>query len=87
MQQEGSCQKEALPQNLCTLAFDLGLPSFQNCRNKCCSSHPIYECFFVSLFRARVSLCSPGCPGTHYGDQPAWNLEILLLPLPPKCWD
>jgi hypothetical protein len=37
-------------------------------------------CFFV--FRDRVSLCSPGCPGTHSVDQA--GLEICL-PLPPKC--
>jgi hypothetical protein len=32
------------------------------------------------VFRDRVSLYSPGCPGTHFVDQ---NSEILL-PLPPR---
>ena len=43
---------------------------------------------FVSVFRDRVSLGSPGCPGTHFVDQArlASNSEICL-PLPPKCWD
>jgi hypothetical protein len=26
-------------------------------------------CFFVFVFRNRVSLCSPSCPGTHSVDQ------------------
>ena len=35
---------------------------------------------FVScfVFQDRVSLCSPGCPGSH---------SEICLPLPPKCWD
>jgi hypothetical protein len=36
--------------------------------------------------RDRVSLCSPGCPGTHFVDQLASNSETRLS-LPPKCWD
>jgi hypothetical protein len=40
---------------------------------------------FFSVFRDRVSLCSPGCPGTHSVDQA--GLELRSLPLPPKCWD
>jgi hypothetical protein len=35
------------------------------------------------FFRDRVSLCSPGCPGTHSVDQLASNSEIRL-PLPSK---
>jgi hypothetical protein len=42
------------------------------------------ECNF--FFRDSVSLCSPGCPGTHSVDQLASNSEIHL-PLPPKGWD
>jgi hypothetical protein len=36
--------------------------------------------FFVlfSFFRNRVSLCSPGCPGTHFVDQT--GLELRNLP-------
>jgi hypothetical protein len=34
----------------------------------------------------KVSLCSPGHPGTHCVDQASSNSEIHL-PLPPKCWD
>jgi hypothetical protein len=40
---------------------------------------------FCLFFQDRVSLCSPGCPGTHFVDQ-ASNSEIRL-PLPPECWD
>jgi hypothetical protein len=37
-------------------------------------------CFllFVFVFRDRVSLCSPGCPGTHFVDQA--SLELRNLP-------
>jgi hypothetical protein len=27
------------------------------------------------VFRDRVSLCSPGCPGTHFGDQASIKLR------------
>ena len=33
---------------------------------------------FVFVFRDRVSLCSPGCPGTHFVDQA--GLELRNLP-------
>jgi hypothetical protein len=33
---------------------------------------------FVFVFRDRVSLCSPGCPGTHSVDQA--GLELRNLP-------
>jgi hypothetical protein len=41
-------------------------------------------CFFVCLFwflvfQDRVSLCSPGCPGTHSVDQA--GLELRNLPV------
>ncbi|EDL25189.1 mCG141959 [Mus musculus] len=33
-------------------------------------------CLFVCLFfRDRVSLCSPGCPGTHFVDQAGLKLR------------
>ena len=31
--------------------------------------------FFFLFFRDRVSLCSPGCPGTHYADQAGLELR------------
>jgi hypothetical protein len=34
--------------------------------------------FCFVLFRDRVSLCSPGCPGTHFVDQD--GLELRNLP-------
>jgi hypothetical protein len=34
--------------------------------------------FFFLVFRNRVSLCSPGCPGTHCLDQA--SLELRNLP-------
>jgi hypothetical protein len=42
--------------------------------------------FWFLVFQDKVSLYSPGCPGTHFVDQVASNSEICL-PLPPKCWD
>jgi hypothetical protein len=35
-------------------------------------------CLFLFVFRDRVSLCSPGCPGTHSVDQA--GLELRNLP-------
>jgi hypothetical protein len=44
-------------------------------------------CFVLFCFVwARVSLCSPGCPGTQSVDQTGLELSNLL-PLPPECWD
>jgi hypothetical protein len=34
--------------------------------------------FFSLVFQGRVSLCSPGCPGTHSVDQA--GLELRNLP-------
>jgi hypothetical protein len=31
--------------------------------------------FFFVVFRDRVSLCSPGCPGTHFVDQAGLKLR------------
>jgi hypothetical protein len=31
--------------------------------------------FFCCFFRDRVSLCSPGCPGTHFVDQTGLELR------------
>jgi hypothetical protein len=39
----------------------------------------LFVCLFVFMvFRDRVSLCSPGCPGTHSVDQA--GLELRNLP-------
>jgi hypothetical protein len=32
-------------------------------------------CLFVCFFRDRISLCSPGCPGTHSVDQAGLELR------------
>ena len=42
--------------------------------------------FSVSFSWDRVSLYSPGCPGTHYVAQAGLEQEISL-PMPPECWD
>jgi hypothetical protein len=44
-------------------------------------------CLFVFVFQDRVSLCSPGCPGTQFVDQvslelrnpPAFASQVLEL--------
>jgi hypothetical protein len=49
----------------------------------------LFVCLFVCLFLNRISLYSPGCPGTHFVDQAGFeasNSEIPL-PLPPECWE
>jgi hypothetical protein len=56
---------------------------------RCIRSQDEEFCLFVCLFvcfQVRVSLCSPGCPGTHSVDQAGLNSEIHLS-LPPKGWD
>jgi hypothetical protein len=35
----------------------------------------LFVCLFVCLFRDRVSLYSPGCPGTHFVDQAGLELR------------
>jgi hypothetical protein len=35
----------------------------------------LFVCLFVCFFRDRVSLCSPGCPGTHSVDQAGLELR------------
>jgi hypothetical protein len=39
---------------------------------------------FILVFRDRVSLCSPGCPGTHSADQAGLELTDIFLPFPPS---
>jgi hypothetical protein len=38
----------------------------------------LFVCLFVCFFQDRVSLYSPGCPGTHFVDQA--GLELSNLP-------
>jgi hypothetical protein len=40
----------------------------------CCFLGFLFVCLFV-CFRDRVSLCSPGCPGTHFVDQAGLKLR------------
>jgi hypothetical protein len=35
----------------------------------------LFACLFVLVFRDRVSLYSPGCPGTHFVDQAGLELR------------
>jgi hypothetical protein len=37
----------------------------------------LFVCLFVFVFRDRVSLYSPGCPGTHFVDQAGLQLRNL----------
>ena len=48
-----------------------------------------FVCLLLScfIFWVRVSLCSSGCPGTHYVNQAGLKLTEICLPLPVKCWD
>jgi hypothetical protein len=47
-------------------------------------------CFVLSVlcfvFQDRVSLCSPGGPGTHSVEQAGLELRDLLA-VAPECWD
>ena len=48
------------------------------------NSHFYFVLFcFCFVFRDRVSLCSPGCPGTHFVEQAGLKLRNL----PPEYWD
>jgi hypothetical protein len=38
----------------------------------------LFVCLFVCLFRDRVSLCSSGCPRTHFVDQAGLKLRNPL---------
>lgn len=42
------------------------------------------RCFYYCLFRDRVSLCNPACPGTHHIDQDGLKLTEIsaFAPLP-----
>ena len=64
----------------------------------CQRSFVIVSCFsfaFICLvgwlvgfwFFKTVSLCSPGCPRTHFVDQAGLELTEILLPLFLECWD
>ena len=38
----------------------------------------LFYCFVLFCFRDRVSVCSPGCPGTHSVEQASFELRNLL---------
>jgi hypothetical protein len=40
----------------------------------------LFVCLFVCFVRDRVSLFSPGCPGTHFVDQATQKSSCLCLP-------
>jgi hypothetical protein len=42
----------------------------------------LFLLFFCFCFWDRVSLCSPGCPGTHFVDQAGLELKFACLCLP-----
>jgi hypothetical protein len=50
----------------------LGLNNINN--NKKVEENIVYIYIFL-VFRDRVSLCSPGCPGTHFVDQAGFQLR------------
>jgi hypothetical protein len=41
----------------------------------CLDNISLRQTFFFLVFRDRVSLCSPGCPGTHFVDQAGLELR------------
>jgi hypothetical protein len=43
-------------------------------------------CLSFVIILGRVSLCSPGCPGTCSVEQAGFQLTESQLPLPPMCW-
>jgi hypothetical protein len=43
-------------------------------------------CFGFLVFRDRVFLCSPGCPGNHSVDQAGLKLKNLPASAS-ECWD
>jgi hypothetical protein len=71
------------------------VPGFRNLLNPGCARtsanrglEPTVFLFFLFLFlvfRDRVSLCSPGCPGTHSADQAGLELRNLPASAPPSA--
>lgn len=56
---------------------DCGNPHLLFC---CC-------CCFGLFVWDKASQCHPGFPGTYRLEQDDLELETIILPLPPKCWD
>jgi hypothetical protein len=57
---------------------------------RCTCALPLIGVCHLLVFQARVSLCSPGCPGTRFVDLPASASQVLGLkacapPLPGTC--
>ena len=48
---------------------------------------PALVIYLFGVVPDRVSLCSPGCPGTHSVDQAGLELTEICLPPCPECWD
>lgn len=65
------------------------LEAWEKQKPRCRASGSFKEPSSCSLLFSQdgVSLCSPGCPGTHPVDQACPKLTITHLPLPPECWD
>jgi hypothetical protein len=67
---------------LCDVDFISHHPVQEKCSqtsqlNLCCCCCCCFVCF-IMVFLDRVSLCNPGCPGTHFVDQA--GLELRNLP-------
>jgi hypothetical protein len=54
------CSRGVDPLSLCLFLFSFFLVGFVVV---------VFVCLFVCLFQDRVSLYSPGCPGTHFVNQ------------------
>jgi hypothetical protein len=52
----------------------VGTPSFFSAVKESRALNAIF-CLFVLVFRDRISLYSPGCPGTHFVDQAGLELR------------
>jgi hypothetical protein len=49
--------------------------AFNSCKVQCRRISVSFLFWFGLVFRDRVSLCSPGCPGTHFVDQAGLKLR------------
>jgi hypothetical protein len=68
----GGCQYPALLMAVCLISLRQGL-------SLCLSLSLSFFFFLFCFFRDRVSLYSPGCPGTHFLDMLSSNSEIACL--------
>ena len=56
-------------------------PALSQTQQKVCLTNALDLSPSLLCFRDRVSLCSPGCPGTHSVDQAGLELTEIHLPL------